>query len=212
MFTRMALTPCFAQVYILGTDKKVKLSILYPATTGRNFEYDLTNDCFLLCVMIPCHHCSEIIRVIDSLQLTAYHKVCRHSYSVAPFLGICIPWYQIHVSVPRDWSQLNTRESLRLPLPPTGSRVIVAWSSPVSRPRILPPHSPRFVVRLFLGTHCGVSTSLSRFSGSGDQGCAIRQGISSLHTPAQLVSLLVRPRELVFCVFVCQTQRNIDQI
>lgn len=42
-------------VFIVGPDKRLKLSLLYPATTGRNF--------------------SEIIRVLDSLQLTAYHKV-----------------------------------------------------------------------------------------------------------------------------------------
>ncbi|XP_064396466.1 peroxiredoxin-6-like [Halichondria panicea] len=42
-------------VFIVGPDKKLKLSLLYPATTGRNFV--------------------EIIRVIDSLQLTAYKKV-----------------------------------------------------------------------------------------------------------------------------------------
>ena len=42
-------------VYVIGPDKKVKLSLQYPASTGRNFD--------------------EILRVIDSLQLTAKHKV-----------------------------------------------------------------------------------------------------------------------------------------
>ena len=42
-------------VYVIGPDKKVKLTITYPASTGRNFD--------------------ELLRVIDSLQLTAYHKV-----------------------------------------------------------------------------------------------------------------------------------------
>jgi 1-Cys peroxiredoxin 6 len=42
-------------VFITGPDAKLKLSLLYPATTGRNF--------------------SEILRVIDSLQLTAKHSV-----------------------------------------------------------------------------------------------------------------------------------------
>ncbi|MEM9733354.1 MAG: peroxiredoxin [Pseudomonadota bacterium] len=42
-------------VFIIGPDKKVKLSLQYPASTGRNFD--------------------EIIRVIDSLQLTANHAV-----------------------------------------------------------------------------------------------------------------------------------------
>ena len=42
-------------VFIIAPDKSIKLMITYPASTGRNFN--------------------EIIRVIDSLQLTAYHKV-----------------------------------------------------------------------------------------------------------------------------------------
>ena len=42
-------------VYIVGPDKKVKLTLTYPASTGRNFD--------------------EILRVLDSLQLTAQFKV-----------------------------------------------------------------------------------------------------------------------------------------
>jgi alkyl hydroperoxide reductase subunit AhpC len=42
-------------VFIIGPDNTIKLTLTYPASTGRNFD--------------------EILRVIDSLQLTAEHKV-----------------------------------------------------------------------------------------------------------------------------------------
>ncbi len=48
-------TATVRSVFVIGPDKKVKLTITYPASTGRNFD--------------------EILRIVDSLQLTAHHQV-----------------------------------------------------------------------------------------------------------------------------------------
>ena len=50
-----------------GPDKRLKLSLLYPASTGRNFH--------------------EILRAIDSLQLTWTHKVAT------PVVGLYLTWF-----------------------------------------------------------------------------------------------------------------------
>jgi thioredoxin-dependent peroxiredoxin len=50
-----AMNQTVRNVFVVGPDKRVKLILVYPMTTGRNFD--------------------EVLRVIDSLQLTARHKV-----------------------------------------------------------------------------------------------------------------------------------------
>jgi len=50
-----SMTHTVRSLFVIGPDKKVKLTITYPASTGRNFL--------------------EVLRVIDSLQLTAQHSV-----------------------------------------------------------------------------------------------------------------------------------------
>jgi alkyl hydroperoxide reductase subunit AhpC len=52
---KAADTTTVRSVFVIGPDKKLKLTLTYPASTGRNFD--------------------ELLRVLDSLQLTANHKV-----------------------------------------------------------------------------------------------------------------------------------------
>src|SRR4030095_10845869 len=57
--------------YIIGPDKRVKLSVAYPMSTGRNLD--------------------EVLRVLDSLQLTAKYKVATPVQSQPGEYVICAP-------------------------------------------------------------------------------------------------------------------------
>ena len=83
-------------VFVIGPDKKIKLILVYPMTTGRNFD--------------------EVLRVVDSLQLTAMHRVATP-----------VNWKQgddviIAGSVPNDEAR----------------KIFVAWKEPKPYIRIVP--------------------------------------------------------------------------
>lgn len=87
-----------SKVFVIGQDKKLKLSLLYPATTGRNFD--------------------EILRVVDSLQLTAKNRVATPAdWQVS--LPIHIKLYSLTVEFAasfRKYYQSNINGSLRDPI------------------------------------------------------------------------------------------------
>jgi alkyl hydroperoxide reductase subunit AhpC len=77
-------------VYIIGPDKKIKLMITYPMTTGRNFD--------------------EILRVVDSIQLTAAHKVATPANWKAGGEVIIVPAVsdaEAKTKYPEGWKTLK---------------------------------------------------------------------------------------------------------
>lgn len=77
-------------VFVIGPDKKLKLTLTYPASTGRNF--------------------AEILRVIDSLQLTAKHSVATPVNWVDGDDVIIVPSMtdeQAKVTFPSGWKTLR---------------------------------------------------------------------------------------------------------
>ncbi|MGB2757147.1 MAG: peroxiredoxin [Acidimicrobiia bacterium] len=77
-------------VFIVGPDKKVKLIITYPASTGRNFD--------------------EILRVIDSLQLTAKHAVAtpvNWTDGDDVIIGLAVTNDEAKTKYPEGWQELK---------------------------------------------------------------------------------------------------------
>ncbi|HEX7165673.1 MAG TPA: peroxiredoxin [Acidimicrobiales bacterium] len=79
-------TQTVRSVFVIGPDKKIKLTITYPASTGRNFD--------------------EVLRVIDSLQLTSKHKVAtpvnwKHGEDV--IIGAAVPDEEAKELFPQGW-------------------------------------------------------------------------------------------------------------
>ena len=77
-------------VFVIGPDKKVKLTLTYPASTGRNFN--------------------EILRVIDSLQLTAKYKVATPAnwqYSQDVIIGGSVSDDEAKTLFPNGWKTVK---------------------------------------------------------------------------------------------------------
>lgn len=77
-------------VFIIGPDKKIKLTLTYPASTGRNFD--------------------EILRVIDSLQLTSEYKVATPANwkdGDDVVISTSIPDHDIPAKFPKGYQQIK---------------------------------------------------------------------------------------------------------
>ena len=82
-------------VFVVGPDKKIKLTLTYPMTTGRNFD--------------------EILRVIDSMQLTANYKVAtpvnwKHGEDVIIVSSVSND--EAKEKFPQGWKTIKRRASL----------------------------------------------------------------------------------------------------
>jgi thioredoxin-dependent peroxiredoxin len=90
-------------VFVIGPDKKVKLTLTYPASTGRNFD--------------------EILRAVDSLQLTAQHQVAtpvnwKHGEDV--IIVTAVTNEQAKEKYPKGWTEL--KPYLRLVADPSAKK------------------------------------------------------------------------------------------
>src|SRR4051812_45072527 len=89
-------------VFVIGPDKKIKLILVYPMTTGRNFD--------------------EVLRVIDSLQLTAKHKVATPAQWEAGddvIIAGSVSDDEAKKTYPEGWE--SPRPYIRIVPQPTGS-------------------------------------------------------------------------------------------
>jgi thioredoxin-dependent peroxiredoxin len=91
-------------VFVIGPDKKIKLVLVYPMTTGRNFD--------------------EVLRVIDSLQLTAGHKVATPAQwqpGDDVIIAGSVSDEQAKETYPEGWE--SPRPYIRIVPDPTGDKV-----------------------------------------------------------------------------------------